>query len=104
MIQIYKNSEVVAQSRNLRGLIEYARNKSDVKIVSCFPKDDDFPPRMAVSYDDGAHCIVEWRSYHIMVDWVRARRKWRESKALIQYHGADVGYFSYPGVVAGGVS
>jgi len=98
---IRHRERVVSQSKNLRGIRDYAR-VSPVRTVICrmrnaHPKDPG--GLLFVRYDNGAECETTFASYHIMVDFVRNRRSWRG--ADFHYPDGDVGYLTKPGIIAG---
>lgn len=92
---------VIARSRNLRGMRDYAR-VSRVVSVDATKRNahkDDPVGNLTVTYANGATCRAEFCSYNIMVDFVRNRRSWRG--ADITLHGGDMGYLTSPGIIAG---
>lgn len=96
---IIKNGQIIRTSKNLRGMRDYARVSPVVRIESC-PINNDTCGTMRVLYADGAESRANFRSYHVMIDFIRNRRTWRSAKHIIQ--GPDVGYLTKPGVIAGG--
>jgi hypothetical protein len=99
-IQIMKEGACVARSRNLRGILDYAR-RSPVAHIETSMGYDGSPVRglVLVKYADGAHCLTDFASYHIMIDWLRGRRSWRG--ATWTHRGEDMGYLTQPGIIAG---
>lgn len=67
MVQIIKNSRVVSQSKNLRGIVAYARQ---VKLASIViqPKPD-LSASLAISWVDGATCFTNFASYTVCQHW-----------------------------------
>jgi hypothetical protein len=96
---IVKDGKVIRTSRNLRGMRDYARVSPIVEVATM--KDPQLPSRgiLTVVYQDGAKCSASFASYSIMIDWVRARRSWRD--AGITHIDGDMGYLTKPGVIAG---
>lgn len=92
-IYIYKNGAVIRQSKNLRGIREYG--------VPCKIELSPLEKRpngvLQVTYTDGATARIDFASYHIMVDFVRNRRTWRQSE--IVFNGPNIGYLTKPGVL-----
>lgn len=97
MSTITKNARIIRQSKNLRGLLDYAR-VSRVTRVELAPFAQ-VNGSLRVFYEDGSIGRENFASYRIMVDWVRNRRSWRGAE--IFYYGGDVGYLTKPGVIAG---
>lgn len=74
-IEITKAGAIVARSRNLRGILSYAR-KSPVATVSVSSYSPVRCAHVYVQFDDGAECRTQFSSYTVAVQWVRARRSW----------------------------
>ena len=90
-IEIHRHGEVVAKSRNLRGLLTYAR-KSPVKHV--------YLRRMAYGYgglfiefENGATCKTEFASFTVCRNWLESRRSWQ--LGLNKERSGDVEYTRY---------
>lgn len=96
-ITINKGGRVLHRSRNLRGMLDYARVSNVIRVDLA----EDGPVRgvLTVEYADGAISSVTFASYHIMIDFVRNRRTWRDAK--IVFNGPNVGYLTKPGIIAG---
>jgi hypothetical protein len=73
-IEIKSGTRVVARSHNLRGLLEYARNKSPV-IIAAMTRTDDGAD-VFVRFLDHAHCRTTFADYSVAVAWFKARRSW----------------------------
>lgn len=97
-ICIVKNSMVIRNSKNLRGLLDYARIFPVVR-VELTPTNNGHNGNLIVTYVDGSHGQAIFASYHIMVDWVRNRRSWRG--AVVVDNGDGLGYLTKPGIIAG---
>lgn len=95
--QVEKNGQIIRTSRNLRGVLEYAR-------VS-YPKRIELTPqgkcngRLRVIFSDGAVTSAHFASYNIMVDWVRNRISWRGVETI--FYGDNMGYLTKPGIIGG---
>jgi hypothetical protein len=74
MIEITKQGKVVSRSRNLRGLLDYAR-KSFVRHVTAY-KTQGGGAWLAVYFDDGSWCPAEFADYSVCCRWLMARRSW----------------------------
>lgn len=98
-INIIKNGQIIRTSKNLRGLLEYARISPVVRIESTPLGPNNSTGTFRVFFADGAESRALFRSYHIMIDWLRNRRSWRSAKHIMQ--GPDIGYLTKPGVIAG---
>lgn len=97
MIQIFKGGRVVSTSRNLRGIVTYSRKVAPKQIT--LDRDGDTRGWLYVEWCDGASVHTEFASYHIMVDWVRNRRRFRDAHKV--FNGPDVGYLTKPGIIGG---
>lgn len=95
---IIKAGQVIRTSRNLRGMLDYARISPVVRIEST-PINEGHNGSMRVFYADGAECLAHFRSYEIMIDFIRNRRSWKSAKHVMQ--GPDMGYLTKPGIIAG---
>lgn len=95
---IIKDGRIIRKSKNLRAMLDYARVSPVVRIESC-PINNDVCGTVRVIYADGAESRGNFRSYHIMIDWLRNRRTWRSAKHIMQ--GPDMGYLTKPGIIPG---
>lgn len=96
MIQIFKGGKVVSTSRNLRGIMTYSGKVAPKQITLT---QDGVRGWLSVTWVDGATVQTEFASYHIMVDWVRNRRRFRDARKV--FNGPDVGYLTKPGIIGG---
>lgn len=96
-VSIEKNGRIIRRSKNLRGIIDYART-SPASRVELTPQGVT-RGRVRVIYADGAVTSAQFNSYRIAVDWVRRRRIF--GAASVIYYGPDFGYFTKPGLIAG---
>lgn len=95
---IIKDGKIIRTSKNLRAMRDYARVSPVVRIDSS-PINDSHCGTMRVIYADSAESLAYFRSYHIMIDFIRNRRSWRGAEHIM--HGPDMGYFTKPGIIAG---
>ena len=95
--RIEKGGRIIKTSRNLRGLVEYAR-VSKPKRIELTPQSGE-NGRLRVIFEDGASTSAHFASYRIMVDWVRSRRSW--PKKAIVFYGENMGYLTKPGIIEG---
>jgi len=97
MISIENNGQIIRKSKNLRGMLDYAR-VSPVKRIELTPQGK-VNGRLRVIYNDGAVTSSNFANFHIMVDFVRNRRTWQNAE-LVNY-GENMGYLTKPGIIAG---
>lgn len=95
---IIKEGRIIRQSQNLRGMLDYARVSPVVQIESC--RLGKVSGALRVIYKDGAESSATFRSYHIMIDFIRDRRSWRTALHIMQ--NENIGYLTKPGIIAGG--
>lgn len=93
---IIKEGRTIRKSQNLRGMLDYARVSPVVRVESS--RVGKVSGVLHVVYKDGAESSAKFRSYHIMIDFIRNRRTWKT--ALHIMHGGDVGYLTKPGIIA----
>lgn len=88
MATIYHKGQAVKRSKNLRGIIEYARQTSDVAEITVErltnPDKGTFYP-VTFIFRNGAECSVDWADWRVLVRWIKARRSWDTS--VIIYRG-----------------
>lgn len=77
--EIRLDGKVVARSRNLRGILDYAR-KSPVESVVIAPSPCG-RGTLRVTYHNNARASAVFASFTILRDWCDARRSW--PKAII---------------------
>lgn len=103
MVEIKNNGRVVSTSKNLRAITAYAAKGGiwvDKFTLTQGYDGSKEQGLLRVEFNDGAVCETNFRSYHIMVDWVRNRRSMRG--ALREFvNGPDMGYLTKPGIIAG---
>ena len=81
MIKIEKNGQIIKSSRNLRGILDYARISTPKRIELT---NQATMGRMRIIFSDGASASADFASFNVMVDWVKNRRSWPQS-AVINY-------------------
>lgn len=101
MITIVLDGRVVSQSKNLRGMRDYARKSRVAKIETRKRNAHANDPAgiLTVTYRDGARCVAVFNSHAIMIDFVRERRSWRGAEVI--HTDGDMGYLTRPGIIAG---
>ena len=72
MIEIVRNGKVVSRSKNLRGILDYARKSAPQWIIKSKSVKDG--GNLRILYNDGAVAHASFASYFIMLDWIEARR------------------------------
>lgn len=75
MIEIELAYTTVSKSKNLRGILEYARNKSSVSHATCY-RQSDGGAFVYVLFDNGATCRTRFADYTVALRWFRSRRSW----------------------------
>lgn len=79
MAVIHKEGRVVSRTRNLRGVIDYAR-RHGVKRASAYAKGEG-RGFIAFHFADGAESRVDFESYVVAWRWIESRRSWGLSLA-----------------------
>lgn len=75
MIEILSSAgKVCSRSRNLRGVLTYAR-KHNVKMVLS-SMTDHYGALVTIHFGDDAKCITNFASWDVAQRWFRARRSW----------------------------
>ena len=75
-IEITIDARVVARSKNLRGILDYAR-KSQVWVSHwIMKKESDSRALVCVTYSDNAKSVFHFESFTVAQGWIRARRVW----------------------------
>lgn len=80
-LTIELNGKVVARSRNLRGLLDYAR-KHFIHRVAVYKQNGH--GRLYVEFENGAQCRHMFEDYSVLVGWVLSRRSWFRNHGLEQ--------------------
>ena len=88
--------QVLRQSRNLRGMLEYAR-VSPVAYVQTAKGENPTNGKLLVIYADGCFSTAHFACHSIMIDFVRNRRTWRSAR--FTHLDGDMGYLTKPGVM-----
>jgi hypothetical protein len=96
--EIELNGAVIRQSRNLRGMVDYARVSPVVEVLAVKDPRNSYRGLLTVTYANGATSSASFACYHVMVDWVRNRRTWRDASFSIE---ENMGYLTKPGIIAG---
>lgn len=74
--EIVKDGAIVASSKNLRGILDYAR-KSRVVFVSAAPCEKNaHNGRLFVRFEDGAEGRAFFACYTVLLEWIGNRRSW----------------------------
>lgn len=74
---VAQSGEVVARSRNLRGMLEYARRSHVVKVQGEPHTANPANGFLAVYYADGATACALFADVRVMREWIAARRIFR---------------------------
>lgn len=79
MATIHRNCALVKRSRNLRGILDYAR-VSPVQSIDCQRLISETSDARLYSvtflYDNGAIGESDWNDWRVLVHWIKARRSW----------------------------
>ena len=78
---IMLNGKAVRQSRNLRGMLDYARVSP---VARAELRKAGAGGILAITYLDGATCEARFGSHVVMLDFVRRRHSWRGAE-LVTY-------------------
>ena len=73
-VLIHKNGATVKRSRNLRGILDYARENPVVKASVVVNPDESAD--IVFTFLDGAKSLVHFQSNQVFLDWVLRRRSW----------------------------
>lgn len=73
-VRITKGGRVAATSRNLRGILDYARHHSVVKATVRRKRGGE--GEVTFAFYDGAHSTVRFASYSLLLRWIANRRSW----------------------------
>lgn len=98
---VAKDGRIVAMSKNLRGMRDFARKSRVDHVVTCRDPRNTARGLLTVIYADGSQCVASFASFHIMIDFVRNRRSWRG--ATFDHKDGDMGYLTKPGIIGGDV-
>jgi hypothetical protein len=81
--------KIVSKSKNLRGLVDYARRFPPVayrfEVNRC--PDTGAPYFLRVEFSNGAVCFSHWQDWRVCAWWINARRSWPKGLPLITYNG-----------------
>ncbi len=81
MIEISNpQGQVSHRSRNLRGVLDHAR-RAGLWSAHAYPSACG-QGLLGVTFADGAQCQVEFASYVVLCDWLRARRSWAGARSI----------------------
>lgn len=87
MPNIIKAGRIIRTSRNLRGVLDYARVSPVVRVETCRVANDE--GTMRVFFKDGAECRCNFASHAVMTAWLKARRTWASAKHVSYAGEAD---------------
>ena len=91
-------ARVVRVSRNLRGMLDYAR-VSPVACVITRGGETAGSGLLTVVYSNGCLSQAQFNSHAVMIDFVRNRRSWRGAE--FRNLNGTVGYLTTPGIING---
>jgi len=98
MIEVTLKGKTVKRSKNLRGILDYARKEPVVKVYvkpnkAWEPCALDCGAFVTFVFYDGAKSRVEFASASVAHDWILARRSW--GKPLDKYIVLDAVVYDY---------
>ena len=73
-VLIHKNGATVKRSKNLRGILDYAREEPVVKASVVVDKDGSAD--IVFTFLDGAKSLVHFASNQVFQGWILKRRSW----------------------------
>jgi len=91
------SGSILRTSKNLRGMRDYARVSPVAIVETKYDPLNTYRGLLRVTYENGNYSIASFASYHIMIDFVRNRRTWKNAKRV--HNGPDIGYLTKPGVI-----
>lgn len=81
-----RDFKTVSNSRNLRGIIEYNRNKSPAVRIDLY-RNPDSSGQFGIAFADGASAITDFASFSVMEQF--ARRRMFKAAQIMQYAKAQ---------------
>lgn len=81
-LQIIRQGKVESDSRNLRGLMDYARRNTIQRVT--LEMTEDYGALFHVRFVNGATLNTEFAGWDVAQRWVRARRSWSLKAAVIK--------------------
>lgn len=82
MIEILKEGKRVAYSKNLRGILDYARKHGISKVLIMENLAAERVGTLNIIFGDGATVTTNFNSYKVLESWVAARRSWNLKETL----------------------
>ena len=77
MVEIFKDGKRISYSKDLRGIIDYARKHGVAKVIIVERKfASEFGGTLYILFGDGATVKTGFRSYDVLEGWIAARRSW----------------------------
>lgn len=89
----------IRQSKNLRGMRDYARVSPVAIVETTRDPANNVRGVLRIQYENGNYSIASFASYHVMIDFVRNRRTWRNAKHVMK--SENMGHLTKPGKIAG---
>lgn len=85
MLKIMLYGAIVAESKNLRGALNYARKSNVTKVeVDHVATREGYPVKF--TFHNGATCSTHFASDQVAVNWVLSRRSWGDSRKETHFH------------------
>lgn len=83
-VEVFNNGGTVSRSKNLRGILTYARKHGMERVG--VTEERDGGALVAFLFKNGARCLVMFRSYTVARGFVDARRSWAMTKEVQSPH------------------
>jgi hypothetical protein len=80
-----RGGAVIRTSRNLAGILTYARKVAAVERVTIHPADHDRQFPVKFDFFDGSYAWVFFADWRVASDWILSRRSWRWGDWRRQY-------------------
>lgn len=82
MVEIFKDGKRVSHSKNLRGILDYARKHGVAKVLIMENLASEFGGTLNIIFGDGATVTTNFNSYKVLESWIAARRSWNLKETL----------------------
>lgn len=77
MVEIFKEGKRIKYSKDLRGILDYARKHGVAKVIIVERKfASEFGGTLYILFGNGATVKTGFKSYGVLESWIAARRSW----------------------------
>lgn len=83
------NGKTVSKSRNLRGILTYARKADTFVYGVSLTEREDKSGRLIVRFDNGAWSVTHFASFSVLLCWIAARTSWRGARVWANAAGNE---------------